>query len=100
LEADSGRTIGEVSGSIGASGTSAGSSGVKITQIIADGPAAQAGLRIGDIITGLDGMPVRTAQILDAEISLQSPGSKIRISYLRDSRQAEATVFVGKHTKR
>jgi putative serine protease PepD len=100
LEADSGRAIGEVSGSIGASGTSAGSYGVKITQITAEGPAAQAGLRIGDIITGVDGMPVRTAQILDAEVSLQKPGSKMRISYIRDSRQAEATVIVGEHTKR
>jgi len=100
LEPDSGRAIGEVSGSIGVSGTSAGSYGVRITQITANGSAAQAGMRIGDIVTGVDGMPVRTPQILDAEISLQKPGSKIRISYIRDSRQAEATLLVGERTKR
>ncbi len=96
LETDSGRTIGEGSGSVGASGTSEGSYGVKITQITADGPAAQAGLRVGDIVTELDGIPVKMAQILDAEIALRKPGSKIRISYLRNSTQGEVTVTVGK----
>ncbi len=99
LLADSGRTVGQESGSVGASWTSEAGRGVRITQIAADGPAAQAGLKVGDIITELDGVPVRTAQILDAEIALHKPGSKVRISYIRNSQQAEATVTVGEHTK-
>jgi len=96
LQADTGRATEEASGSLGASGTSERTSGVKITQITADGPAAQAGLRVGDIITELDGVPVRMAQILDAQIALRKPGSKIRISYIRNSLPGKATVTVGK----
>jgi len=96
LRADSGRTIEEGSGSIGASGKSEGSYGVRIIQITAEGPAAQAGLRVGDIITELDGIPVKMAQIFDAEIALRKPGSNIRIRYLRNSFQGQVTVTVGR----
>jgi len=95
-QADRDRTIEEGSGYIGVSGTSEGSYGVRITQITADGPAAQAGLKVGDIITALDHTPVKIAQILDAEIALRKPGSKVRISYIRSSMQGEVTVTVGK----
>ncbi len=95
LQADTGRAE-EASGSLGASGITEGRSGVRITQITADGPAAQAGLRVGDIITELDGVPVRMARILDAQIALHKPGSKIRISYIRNSSPGNVTVTVGK----
>jgi hypothetical protein len=96
-ETASGRASEQGSGSIGVWGASEGNSGVRITQIAADGPAAQAGLKVGDIITELDGIPVKMAQILDAEIALRKLGSKIRISYLRNSTPGDVTVTVGKH---
>jgi hypothetical protein len=96
LQADSSRTIGEQSSYIGVSGISEGNYGVKITRITANSPAAKAGLRVGDIITKLDGTPIRIAHILDAEIGLRKPGSKIRVSYIRNSLQGEVTVTVGK----
>lgn len=71
--------------------------GVAITEIVPNGPAAQAGLKVGDIITEVDGVPTTTPQILDAEIGTRKPGSKVRVSYIRKSWKSDVTVTVSEH---
>lgn len=64
----------------------------------ADGntPAADAGLRVDDLITGIDGVDlVDSAQIVSL-ISNKRPGDTVEITYNRDGRERTATVTLGR----
>jgi hypothetical protein len=82
-------------GWIGVSTRRAKNGGAAIASIVPYGPAAKAGLRVGDVITELNGASV-TDQDFDAAIVRYKSGSKLRVSYLRDYWQLEtiATVAV------
>ena len=55
-------------------------------------PAADAGLKAGDLITKVNGEEVKNAGDLTRQIGLMKPGDNIELSYLRDG--AEKTVNV------
>ena len=74
-------------------------SGVIISQIGAGQPAAKAGLKTGDIITTIDGRPVKDGDDLVAIISAKKPGTTVDIGYLRNGQQAHATVTIGDRDK-
>jgi hypothetical protein len=80
-------------GWIGVSTKRVGSGGVAITSLTTGGPAAQAGLKTGDIITAVNGIPLKDEDF-DAKIAAYKSGSKVRIGYMRDSWAVEATVTV------
>jgi serine protease Do len=69
-------------------------SGVIISNVIANGPAAKAGLKTGDAITAVNGKEVRTGDELVGEISNAKPGSNVKLSYLRDGKPGDASVTV------
>lgn len=52
------------------------------------------GLQAGDVIQRVEGKPVRTPREMMALLHGRSEGSKVRIEYLRDRRQAQAQVPV------
>jgi putative serine protease PepD len=56
---------------------------VRITQVRSGTPAAGAGLRVGDIVTSVDGTRVTTADALTNAISAKSPGDTVSITYTR-----------------
>src|SRR5206468_4142937 len=58
--------------------------GLLIAAVTAGGPAAQAGLKGGDIITSVNGILLRDEN-LDTKIAAYKSGTKIRIGYMRDS---------------
>jgi serine protease DegQ len=66
--------------------------GVVVLAAIDGGPAARAGLRPGDVIVRLDDATVETVEDLYAELRQRKPGSKTRLTFIRDRRQQEATV--------
>lgn len=74
-----------------------GAPGVRIAAVTPDGPAAQAGLRSGDVVTGIDGKAI-TAQGDGAVEQARgllgnlSKDQKVRVGYRRDGKAAEATV--------
>lgn len=75
-------------------------SGVVISQIEPpDGPAGQAGLKIGDVITAVDGKPVKTGNDLVADIASRKPGSKATITYLRNGKENKTTVTIADRSK-
>jgi serine protease Do len=57
-----------------------------------EGPAIDAGLKPGDIITRMNGVTVNSQSAFEEELSYRYPGDKITITYLRDNKQATATV--------
>jgi hypothetical protein len=67
--------------------------GAVIASVAPNGPAAQAGLTMGDTIMELNGTPVTDANV-DAEVARYKSGSKIRVSYMRDAWLSFTTVTV------
>jgi hypothetical protein len=80
-------------GWIGVSAKHLSSGGVLITAVIAGGPGAQAGLKTGDVINGVNGIPLKDEDF-DAKIAAYKSGSRVRIGYMRDSWALESTVTV------
>ena len=81
-------------GWIGVSAKHFGSGGAVITAVAAGGPAAQAGLKAGDVINEVNGMSLKDED-LDQKIAVCKPGTKVRIGYMRGAWAQEATVTVG-----
>jgi serine protease Do len=73
--------------------------GVLVQQVQPGGPAEKAGLKAGDIITTIDGRSIKDGDDLVNEIASRRPGSSIRLGYLRDGKQADATVAIGDREK-
>jgi len=68
--------------------------GVVITNLYRNSPAVDAGLRIGDIITEVDGKSVHNAQETLAQIAARKPGSRVQLQLLRGRSNIEATLAV------
>jgi len=66
--------------------------GVLLSDVDRDGPAYQAGLREGDIITKLNGVDINSKSAFEEELSFRSPGDKITIAHLREDKSSTATV--------
>jgi serine protease Do len=69
--------------------------GVLVQMVQPGGPAEKAGLKAGDIILSVDGRPIKDGDDLVNEITTRHPGSSIRLGYLRDGKQADASVTIG-----
>ncbi|MDP9013876.1 MAG: trypsin-like peptidase domain-containing protein, partial [Pseudomonadota bacterium] len=53
--------------------------GVTVVNILVKSPAFEAGVRPGDLITGLNGDPVRSAQDLVSRLAALSPGASVEL---------------------
>jgi len=73
--------------------------GVLVQEVQPGGPAEKGGLKAGDIITAIDGRPIKDGDDLVNEIASRKPGSSIRLGYLRDGKQADTTVTIGDRDK-
>jgi C-terminal processing protease CtpA/Prc len=78
---------------IGVSTKKAKNGGAAISSLVRNGPAAKAGLKVGDVITQVNGTSA-TDQDFEAEIARYRSGSSLRISYMRDFWDIETTVTV------
>lgn len=70
-------------------------SGVIIAGMMRDGPAARAGLRVGDIVQSIDGQMVEDTPALLGRIARVSPGKMIKLGIWRSGRQQSIEVRVG-----
>lgn len=84
------------SGWIGVTTKDDASRGVVITRVLPDSSASQAGLQEGDVIIALNGKPVRSGMAFDVGITRCTPGSQIRLGYMRGASKFEVTMIVGK----
>jgi serine protease Do len=69
-------------------------SGVLLAEITPDSPAEKAGLKNGDVVTEIDGKPVRDANQFFVVIAQKPPGSKVNLTVYRDGskRTVEASL--------
>jgi serine protease Do len=73
--------------------------GVLVQEVQPGGPADKAGLKAGDIITTIDGRPIKDGDDLVNEIASRAPGSTIRLGYVRDGKPQDTTVTIGDRDK-
>src|SRR5467141_174934 len=73
--------------------------GVVIEGVEPGSPAEKAGLKGGDVITSVNGQPVKTGNDLVNPIAQAPIGSKVKLTYMRDHAQKEATAEVGDRTR-
>jgi len=76
-----------------------GQNGVTIGEVIAGGPADQAGMKLGDTIVTVDGKPVKNGDALVADIASRKPGSKANIGFLRNGKQQTANLTIASRSK-
>jgi serine protease Do len=74
-------------------------SGVPISSVVAGSPADQAGLKVGDTITSVDGKKVTKGTELVADIAARKPGSKVSLSFLRNGKPQETSVTIADRAK-
>lgn len=70
------------------------SAGVLVAGVTPNGPAAQAGIQDGDVITRVDTQPVMTPGQLVRYLSSKNVGNVIRITYLRNGKTRTANVVL------
>jgi serine protease Do len=73
--------------------------GVTIQDVVAGSPADQAGLKVGDTITAVDGKEVKTGDDLVSDIASRKPGSKAKLSFVRNGKKEETTVTIADRAK-
>ena len=73
--------------------------GVMVSAVQPGGPAERSGLRPGDIITTIDGRSIKDGDDLVNDIAARRPGSNARLGYIREGKEADATVTIGDRDK-
>jgi putative serine protease PepD len=79
---------------LGASTADAAAGGALIEFIMPDGPAAQAGLRTGDVVTALDGTAIRSTGDLVAAVAARRSGHSVVVTVRRAARALRLTVML------
>ena len=63
--------------------------------VVANGPAAKAGLKVGDIVTKIGNQAIDTLRPLDALLSQYSPGDSVALTVLRDGATITVNLTLG-----
>jgi serine protease Do len=84
-------------GFLGITGTepTSGSAGALVTEVVPNSPAAESGLRPGDLVTSIDGDAVEGMSDLAARIRAIEPGTRVTLTIERSGRTMEVPVTLG-----
>jgi serine protease Do len=74
-------------------------SGVTVSSVVPGSPADQAGLKVGDTITTVDGKKVTKGAELVADIASRKPGAKVQLDFLRNGKKQDTTVTIADRSK-
>ena len=69
--------------------------GVIVSNVFGDGPAAKAGIQVGDVLTSIDGKQVTGVQQLQTLVAGYKPNSQAKFTVIRESKQTNVTVTLG-----
>lgn len=84
-----------VNDSSAASDKSRDFAGGLVSELVSGGPAANAGLKVGDVITAVDGIPADSGTTVSALVRMHEGGAKVTITYVRDGKPGETEVTLG-----
>ena len=76
-------------------GLSEDQEGAYIAEVTPGGPAAQAGLREGDVVVALNGQAIDGSNALTRRVGQASPGDNLRLEIIREGRRQTITVRSG-----
>ena len=68
--------------------------GALVSDVKEEGPADQAGLKQGDVITSYQGSPVEDAVALQRLVTRTAVGTKVPVKVIRDGREKDLTVTI------
>ena len=69
--------------------------GAVITQVEPDSPGSKAGLKVGDVITAINGKEVTDAGQLQMEVGEMTPGTEIALQVMRDGKLISVPLALG-----
>jgi putative serine protease PepD len=69
--------------------------GASIKEIVSGGAADKAGLKVGDVITGFNGIHITGKTDLTAQVRSVAAGAKATVTYVRGGESATVTVTLG-----
>jgi serine protease Do len=69
--------------------------GALVAEPQADSPASKAGIQAGDVITAVEGQPVKSAHELARKIGAMSPGSSVKVDIWRNGQTQTLTMTLG-----
>jgi S1-C subfamily serine protease len=78
--------------------TTSGQAGALINGVIPDSPADQAGLRVGDLVTGYDGQHIASFADLAAAVRASQPGDRVPLTVQRGDQQITVEVVLAERT--
>ncbi len=70
--------------------------GALVNSVVRDSPAEKAGVEAGDVVTAVDGSPIRDATALRNRVGLSRSGSSVTLKVLRDGRERDIRVTIAK----
>jgi Do/DeqQ family serine protease len=70
------------------------SSGALVTRVHKEGPAADAGLEAGDVITAIDGHEVLDARAVNYRLATRGLGMRVRVDVIRKGRPASVQLLL------
>jgi Do/DeqQ family serine protease len=72
----------------------ANATGALVSQVVEGSPADKAGIRTGDVITSVNGQPVKSNSELRNTIGLRRVGDKVEIGLVRDGKPLRVTAVI------
>jgi serine protease Do len=66
--------------------------GIALANVIADGPAAKAGLKVGDVITAVNGTPVDDVNSFRLQVAGFAPGTTVHLKVDRNGQNLDLSV--------
>jgi serine protease Do len=73
--------------------------GILVSKVEPDGPAAKAGIKDEDVITAVNGKPVKRGQDLIDTVADSPVGSTVRLNVIRDKKPMTVEVTIGDRSK-
>jgi S1-C subfamily serine protease len=70
--------------------------GVEVEKLQPGGPAAMAGVRVGDRILAIDGVPVDTPREVVRRVAAEPPGATLTLSLARGNEVLTIPVVIGR----
>lgn len=71
--------------------------GTLIAQVIPDSPAQEAGIEVGDVVTGFDGLPIESSSDLSWLASIKGAGKTVEVNLLRRGKPRTNKVTLTAH---
>lgn len=68
--------------------------GVVISQVVEDSAADKAGLKAGDVVSGINGVSVKSASSMRNMVGLMRVGAKMDITVIRDGDKKQLTAYI------